>query len=322
MHSGALWNVIRAAKWAGGNGVGARIVAMNFSAEESLQLYRGCHALGAKPFAAFSYAAVKAAREVLGEGPTSIVQQVRTQPPSHAHTCPRMLSCALVGVWMRLRWRGVSEEVGECEWVARAPCAKLAKRVHPARLCVRQASLQTRHYATADQGDSRDLVGDWLIGPVQHVPNGYSLSVASEAARQLGKDLSEVGPMTLRAITAKAYGLFNTGAAGFEIMPTYNDDAHCLTRCLFMNNYGVRTMPPGSGLRAWNWNAPLWLGVNTINVDGYTTTLVGSSMWGLDVVTALRDHMEATLREIMSHHEDKAGLPTEIAVHRGPPQKV
>jgi hypothetical protein len=99
-------------------------------------------------------------------------------------------------------------------------------------------------------------------------------------------------------------GLVNSGAAGFQVMPTYNDNAHCLSRCLFMNNYGVRSMPEGSGFRAWNWNAPLWFGVNTICVDNYTTTLVGSSMWGLEVVTALRDNMEATLREIMSHAKD------------------
>ena len=29
----------------------------------------------------------------------------------------------------------------------------------------------------------------------------------------------------------------------------------------------------------WNWNAPMWLGVNTINVNGKTTTLIGSCLW-------------------------------------------
>ena len=33
--------------------------------------------------------------------------------------------------------------------------------------------------------------------------------------------------------------------------------------------------------------------------DVKTTTLIGSCLWGIDVVTALRDNIEATLREIM-----------------------
>ena len=71
-------------------------------------------------------------------------------------------------------------------------------------------------------------------------------------------------------------------------------------RCLFFNTYGVRTTEEAAHLTQWLWNAPLWFGVNTININGATTTLVGSSFWGLEVVEALRDSMEATLREIMS----------------------
>ena len=59
----------------------------------------------------------------------------------------------------------------------------------------------------------------------------------------------------------------------------------------------------GRGSR-WNWNAPIWLGVNTITntiqVNGKTTTLVGSCMWGLEIVESLRDSMEVTLRDIMA----------------------
>merc|ERR1712216_519110 len=95
--------------------------------------------------------------------------------------------------------------------------------------------------------------------------------------------------------------------AGFQIMPTYNEGHHCLDRHIFMNNYGVRKMPEGSNFVAWNWNAPLWFGINTINVDGCTTTLVGSSFWGIDVVEKLRDNMEKTLREVMSKAPDGAG---------------
>jgi hypothetical protein len=52
----------------------------------------------------------------------------------------------------------------------------------------------------------------------------------------------------------------------------------------------------------------MWLGVNTICVDGRTTTLVGSSFWGGELVEAMRDHMLGTLREIMSHHADAKGV--------------
>ena len=58
-------------------------------------------------------------------------------------------------------------------------------------------------------------------------------------------------------------------------------------------------MPGQVGVRAWNWNAPTWLGINTINVDGRTTTLFGSFIWGLPVVEAIRDHAERALREVM-----------------------
>ena len=98
---------------------------------------------------------------------------------------------------------------------------------------------------------------------------------------------------------AKAYGLWNSGAAVFQAMPTYNDDAHILDRCVFMNNYGVRTMPKEANFGTWNWNAPMWFDLNTICVNGVTTTLVGSSLWGLDVIHAMRDNIEATLRGIM-----------------------
>ena len=43
-----------------------------------------------------------------------------------------------------------------------------------------------------------------------------------------------------------------------------------------------------------------WLGVNTIQVNGKTTTLVGSSFWSLPIMEAVRDHMEITLRDIMA----------------------
>ena len=127
----------------------------------------------------------------------------------------------------------------------------------------------------------------------------FSLADATADYKKMIKDLDEVGPLTRAAFMAKAYGVANAGAAGFEILPTYNDNAHLMSRCLFMNNYGVRIMPPECPFHTWNWNAPIWLGVNTISVNGKTTTLVGSSMWGLENVEAIRDNIEITLRGIM-----------------------
>jgi len=240
---GMLWNLVRAAKWAGGNGICPHMVVMNFDKEDSLKLYQGCKALGATPFAAFTHAAVKAAREVLGEAPANIVQQ---------------------------------------------------------------ASLQTRHFPVASQGNRRDFVGDWLVGPVQYVTGDYSLVDAQKGVVALREELKGPGPAVCRSFMAKAYGLVNSGAATFEVFPTFNDDAHIMSKCLFMNNYGVRDMPEGSNFVAWNWNAPMWLGVNTICVDGRTTTMVGSSFWGLEVVDALRNNIEATLRGIMSHADKQS----------------
>merc|ERR1719453_2484573 len=98
---------------------------------------------------------------------------------------------------------------------------------------------------------------------------------------------------------AKAYGLVNSGAAAFQPVPAFNDNAHILDRSLFMNNYGVREMPEECPFHTWNWNAPIWLGVNTICVNGKTTTLVGSSLFSLEQIQQVRNKIEITLREIM-----------------------
>ena len=128
----------------------------------------------------------------------------------------------------------------------------------------------------------------------------FALEAAQASYKEMIKDLDEIGPITQAAFMAKAYGLINSGAAGFEIIPgTFNDDVHPLSKAIFMNNYGVRTVAEESGCLAWNWNAPMWFGVNTINVNGRTTTLFGSSLWGLPLVEAMRDNIEATLREML-----------------------
>jgi hypothetical protein len=229
-----LWHIVRAWKCFGGNGFGPKTIAMNFTEEESNRLYGGAKAQGITPFAAFTYAAVKACDVVLGQKPRGITQQ---------------------------------------------------------------ASLQTRHFPLPNQADDmRDLVGDWLFGPVQKVPAKYGPEEAMAGYRELQSELDNLGPIMQQAILAKAYGLMNSGAALFQGLPTYGTWSHCFDRNLFMNNYGVRTMPEGSPFHWWTWNAPLWLGLNTINVDGRTTTLIGSMMWGIDVLERLRDTIEDILR--------------------------
>ena len=120
-----LWNLVRAAKWAGGNGIGPRVVTMNFSKEESAKLYAGAKAKGVSPFACFTYAGVKAAKEVLQQQPKTICQQ---------------------------------------------------------------ASLQTTHYPIPD-AKTRDLVGDWLFGPLQPVPAEYTLEDAQKAYGELKTEI-------------------------------------------------------------------------------------------------------------------------------------
>ena len=124
--------------------------------------------------------------------------------------------------------------------------------------------------------------------------------MAGKAHKDLIQDLREFGPMTKTAFMAKAYGFFNSGAAGFQGLPTYGDVGAASDGTIFMNNYGVRTIDKRSGFHTFNWNAPLWCGVNTINVNGRTTTLVGTAFFGIEPLKAFRDNMEATLRGIMA----------------------
>merc|ERR1719401_75838 len=112
---------------------------MNLNEEESQRLYLGAKKLGVKPFAMFTYAAVKACKEVLGQQPLAITQQ---------------------------------------------------------------ASLQTRHFPLEGQ-NHRDLVGDWLYGPVQLVPTEYGLQEAMAGYRELQEELDNIGPAMSETIMAK-----------------------------------------------------------------------------------------------------------------------
>ena len=167
---------------------------------------------------------------------------------------------------------------------------------------IQQASLQTRHFEPRME---RNVVGDWLIGPLQYVAAAeYTLVDAQRGYERLLDDLDHLGESVQRAVDAKAYGLYRGGAAVFEVLPTYGDDSKVFDS-IFFNNYGVRTVRPESGFRSWNWGAPFKLGFNTINANGKTCICLASVVLGLETLRALRDHVEATLREIM----DAAHLP-------------
>jgi hypothetical protein len=162
---------------------------------------------------------------------------------------------------------------------------------------VQQASLQTRHYEPAVE---RNIVGDWLVGPVQHVPRErYTLEDAQRGYERLVRDLDALDEQVQRAFDAKAYGLLNGGAAVFEALPTYGLDAK-IWDSVFFNNYGVRSICPEAGFVSWNWAAPFKLGFNAIHANGRTCITLTSYVLGLETLRAVRDHVEATLRDLMA----------------------
>ena len=92
-----------------------------------------------------------------------------------------------------------------------------------------------------------------MFGPVQHLnPSApdFTATDAQAAYDELLKELNTVGPAVKSSFWAKAYGVQNSGSAGFEVMPWYNDDCHVMDRCIFMNNYGVRTVPEEANVMA------------------------------------------------------------------------
>jgi hypothetical protein len=162
---------------------------------------------------------------------------------------------------------------------------------------VQQASLQTRHYEPKLE---RNLVGDWLVGPVQRIPRDrYTLDDAQRGYELLVRDLDTLGQEVRRAFAAKGYGFLNGGAAVFEAVPTYGLDAK-IWDSVFFNNYGVRSVCPEAGFVSWNWAAPFKLGFNAIHANGRTCITLTSYVLGLEILRAVRDHVEATLRDLMA----------------------
>ena len=164
---------------------------------------------------------------------------------------------------------------------------------------VMQASLQTRAYEPVLP--ARNLVGDWLIGPLQRVPHGveYTLDAAQDKYGQLLAELEALSGGVARAAEARAYGVVTGGAAMCEVMPFYPDDQRVWSS-VFFNNYGLRSMHPDAGVLSWNWGAPFQLGFNTICINGRTCICLASSLLGLPKLRAIRDQADAILRQYIA----------------------
>ena len=165
---------------------------------------------------------------------------------------------------------------------------------------VMQASLQTRAYEPVIE--ERNLVGDWLVGPLQRVASSscadkeYTLECSQQKYEQLLEDMNGLSAAVARAAEARAYGTVTGGAAMCEVMPFYPDDQRVWSG-VFFNNYGLRSMHPDAGVVSWNWGAPFKLGFNTICVNGRTCICMASSLIGLPKLEAARDQAHAILRE-------------------------
>lgn len=233
--SALAWQLVSCAPAFGGAGFTPEMTYLNFNEEDSAKIAEGAKKKGLKPFAAFSYVAVKAFREVFGENPHCIVQQ---------------------------------------------------------------SSVQTRHYAPKME---RNLVGDWLIGVNQYIGGRkYGYLEAQEGYEGLLKDLDDLRLPALRALEAKAWGMLGGGASFFEFIPSYNDNNR-LMQSVFLNNYGIRTVPSESGYHHYNWQAPYRFGFNTICVNGKTSIGIASGTAGLKKLEQAREIIHKTfLEEFMS----------------------
>jgi hypothetical protein len=212
-------------------------VCLNLDEAESAALAQGLKRVGAKPYAAFSLAAVRAYAYVFGRAPHCISMQ---------------------------------------------------------------ASLVTHGYEPHVPG--RNLVGDWLVAPLQPLPRDaacYTLERAQVGYEALLHSLDKLDGAVARAFEAKAYGFVNGGAARCEFARGYSDDNRLLDS-VFLNNYGVRELDARINFFSYNWAAPVGLGFNSICVNGRTSIGVASSTMSLDELREARDHALATLRSFMS----------------------
>ena len=167
---------------------------------------------------------------------------------------------------------------------AKAPAASSSRR------------LRRRDITRPNSSGTSSGIGSWV--PSSASPEIDIPSRTRRSYERLVRDLDTLGEEVRRAFDAKAYGLLNGGAAVFEVAPTYGLDA-MIWDSVFFNNYGVRSVCPQAGLVSWNCAAPFKLGFNAIRANGKTCITLTSYVLGLETLRAVRDHAEATLRDLM-----------------------
>ena len=177
------------------------------------------------------------------------------------------------------------------------------------RVCM-QASLQTRCYEP--KCPERNLVGDWLVGPLQRIDESYDIKQSQKEYESLLDQLNNprVDSEVSKSLMAKAYGGVQSGAASFEPWATYPYDAALMQDTLFFNNYGKRTIPDDLGVVSWNWCAPMHLGCNCININGKTCIALASMFMPQETVEQIRDVFAENVRMIVAQGNSGAKAST------------
>lgn len=173
---------------------------------------------------------------------------------------------------------------------------------HRARRVIMQASMQSRAYEPIIK--ERNIIGDWLVGPVQRLDTSieYTLEKSQEEYDNLIKEMTfypSEGEVA-QTFNAKAYGLQNHGAAGWEWLPCYGYDTGLTGPSVFFNNYGIRQMNQDAGVLTWNWVAPFYLGCNCVNVNGRTNIGFATAFIGGKNLTAIRNQMEINVKKLIA----------------------
>ena len=166
---------------------------------------------------------------------------------------------------------------------------------------IMQASLQNRAYLP--RIPERNIVGDWLVGPVQRVGRApYTLEQAQSEYDKLIMELTDfpANGEIAKTFNAKAYGFAHSGASMFEMHPCYPYDAGVWGPSVFFNNYGLRQINEDMGIVSWNWCAPYYLGCNAICINGKNSIALASLCLSRETVGLIRDQMEIEMRRMMT----------------------
>ena len=171
-----------------------------------------------------------------------------------------------------------------------------------ARRVIMQASMQSRAYEPIIK--ERNIIGDWLVGPVQRLNTSieYTLKKSQDEYNKLIHEMTyypSEGEVA-QTFNAKAYGLMNHGAAGWEWLPCYGYDTGLCGPSVFFNNYGLRSMNENANVLTWNWVAPFYLGCNCVNVNGRTNIGFATGFIGGQNLKAIRNQMEINIQTLVA----------------------